>query len=411
MPYLVTEKKPNNVLIVGSGAGNDVAAANRFNIKNISAVEIDPVIADLGKKLHPENPYNNKNVEVIIDDARSFINKTNKKYDAIVYGLLDSQMNLSSKGGIRLDSYVYTVDAFKEARAKLNNEGFLIISFFAQTDEIGFKIFKMLEKAFEKKPNVLKSESNNRYVFLVSKKNLNFIFNKINFFKISNEFSKNQDFNIDLSTDDWPFLYMPKKVYPISYMLIIIVLIASSFLFLRKITNMKNNNFSYCCFFLGAGFMLIETKCITEFAKIFGTTWLVNAIVISAILVMAFIANFIVMKKIKFPIYLNYLLLFLTIFIGYITFSNLLVDINSPIYPILLTLPILFSGIAFSKEILKINSASQALSANILGAMFGGFLEYNSMYFGFGSLYILAGAIYFLAMLSSKYNNILSFKV
>ena len=117
------------------------------------------------------------------------------------------------------------------------------------------------------------------------------------------------------------------------------------------------------------------------------------------------------MKKIKFPIYLNYLLLFLTIFIGYITFSNLLVDINSPIYPILLTLPILFSGIAFSKEILKINSASQALSANILGAMFGGFLEYNSMYFGFGSLYILAGAIYFLAMLSSKYNNILSFKV
>ena len=156
--------------------------------------------------------------------------------------------------------------------------------------------------------------------------------------------------------------------------------------------------------------MLIETKCITEFAKIFGTTWLVNAFVISAILIMAFIANFIVMKKIKVPIYLNYLLLFLSIFIGYITFSNLFVGIDSPIYPILLTLPILFSGIAFSKEILKINSASQALSANILGAMFGGFLEYNSMYFGFGSLYILAGVIYFLAMLSSKYNNILSFK-
>ena len=59
----------------------------------------------------------------------------------------------------------------------------------AQTDEIGFKIYKMLEKAFEKKPNVLKSGANNRYVFIVSKKNLNLTFNEINFFKISNEFS------------------------------------------------------------------------------------------------------------------------------------------------------------------------------------------------------------------------------
>ena len=91
-----------------------------------------------------------------------------------------------------------------------------------------------------------------------------------------------------------------------------------------------------------------------------------------------------------------------------ITFSHLIVNIDNPIYPILLTLPILFSGIAFSKEILKINSTSQALSANILGAMFGGFLEYNSMYFGFGSLYILAGVIYLLAMLTSKYNNVIS---
>ena len=34
----------------------------------------------------------------------------------IVYGLLDSQTNLSSKGGIRLDSYAYTIEAFKEAK-------------------------------------------------------------------------------------------------------------------------------------------------------------------------------------------------------------------------------------------------------------------------------------------------------
>ena len=152
--------------------------------------------------------------------------------------------------------------------------------------------------------------------------------------------------------------------------------------------------------------MLIETKCITEFAKLYGTTWLVNAIVISTILIMAFISNLIVMKKIKINLYFNYLLLFFSILVGFITFSRLLVSIDSLIYPLLLTLPILFSGIAFSKEILKIKSTSQALSANILGAMFGGFLEYNSMYFGFSSLYLLAGLIYFFALISSKYQKI-----
>jgi len=62
---------------------------------------------------------------------------------------------------------------------------------------------------------------------------------------------------------------------------------------------------------------------------------------------------------------------------------------------------ILFSGIAFSKELFKLKSVPQALSSNILGAMFGGFLEYNSMYFGLSSLYVLSGFLYLLAFFFS----------
>ena len=134
----------------------------------------------------------------------------------------------------------------------------------------------------------------------------------------------------------------------------------------------KSNNFSYCSFFLGAGFMLIETKCITEFAKIFGTTWLVNAVVISAILIMAFLANLIIMKKVKIHIYLNYFLLFLSILLGYFTFSYLLIDIENPIYPILLTLPILFSGIAFftSSELDLLLISDISLFTSLVGSKF-----------------------------------------
>ena len=406
LPFLIKETLPESILIVGSGSGNDVAAANRFNIKNIDAVEIDPIIAELGRKYHPESPYSNSNVNLEIDDARTFIKNSKKNYDVIVYGLLDSQSNLSSKGGIRLDSYVYTVEALTESKNKLKKNGFIFISFFVQTPEIGYKIFAMLEKATGIKPTVLKSKTNSRYIFIGGKKDIDIKINKLKYFKINKDFNGENLYDIDLSTDDWPFLYMPSKVYPFTYLSIIIVLLFFSIYFLNKLIKIKASNFSTSCFFLGAGFMLVETKGITEIAKIYGSTWVVISIVIAAVLFMSFIANLIVMKKFKISSTFAYSLLLISLIIGYYLFTqgsvNISPNVNKIIMPIILTLPILFSGIAFSKELLKLQSISQALSSNILGAMVGGFLEYNSMYFGFSNLYVLAGIIYLSAFVFSK---------
>ena len=406
LPYLIKKTLPESILIVGSGSGNDVAAANRFKVKNIDAVEIDPIIAELGTKYHPESPYSNANVSLEIDDARTFIKNSKKNYDVIVYGLLDSQSNLSSKGGIRLDSYVYTVEALTESKNRLKNDGFIFISFFVQTPEIGYKIFKMLEKATGFKPIVLKSKTNSRYIFIGGKEEVDIEINKLKYFKINKDFNDENFYDIDLSTDDWPFLYMPSKVYPFTYLSIIIVLLLFSIYFLNKVIKIKASNFSASCFFLGAGFMLVETKGITEIAKIYGSTWVVISIVIAAVLFMSFISNLIVMKKIKISSTYAYSLLLISLIIGYYLFTQDSVtippNINKVLMPIILTLPILFSGIAFSKELLKLQSISQALSSNILGAMVGGFLEYNSMYFGFSNLYILAGVIYLSAFAFSK---------
>ena len=408
LPYSITKKKPENVLIVGSGVGNDVASANRFNIKNIKAVEIDPVILKLGKKYHPETPYIYENIETIIDDARNYISKTENKFDAIVYALLDSQTNLSSKGGIRLDSYVYTVEAFKEAKKKLNEDGYIYLSFFVQEKELGYKIFKMLETAFDKSPIVLKSEANDRYIFIASETFENFKFNHLNFFKINKSFNESLH-KVDLSTDDWPFLYMPKKIYPLTYLSIILILILSSTFFINKFFKLNKNNFSLSCFFLGAGFMLIETKSITEIAKYYGSTWLVTSFVIISVLIMAFIANLLIIKKIKITRNQIYSLLILSIILGYYLFVNNYIFLNKDflylLVPIILSLPILFSGLAFSNELKRINSVPKALSSNILGAMFGGFLEYNSMYFGLSFLYLLACLLYIFAFFSSSLEN------
>ena len=84
LPYHVTENL-DRVAIVGSGTGHDVAAALRAGAKEIDAVEIDPVILELGRRYHPERPYSDSRVTAIIDDARTFFRTTKRKYDAIVY--------------------------------------------------------------------------------------------------------------------------------------------------------------------------------------------------------------------------------------------------------------------------------------------------------------------------------------
>jgi hypothetical protein len=69
---------------------------------------------------------------------------------------------------------------------------------------------------------------------------------------------------------------------------------------------------------------------------------------------------------------------------------------------VLLTLPLFFSGIVFSTLIGRADvNISTALAYNLMGALFGGLMEYNSMYFGFSFLYLLAMGFYFLAWMFS----------
>ena len=75
MAFSFAAPKPT-VLIVGSGTGNDVAAALRHDSPSIDAVEIDPFILEIGRTEHPERPYDSSRVSVHLTDARAFLKRT-----------------------------------------------------------------------------------------------------------------------------------------------------------------------------------------------------------------------------------------------------------------------------------------------------------------------------------------------
>src|SRR5262249_46805381 len=103
----------------------------------------------------------------------------------------------------------------------------------------------------------------------------------------------------DLATDDWPYFYMQKRTYPVSYaVMILLLLVVSGWMVKRRVGALRSGSCrGGAFFFLGAGFMLVETKVITELGLTFGNTWSVSAVAITAILVMGFLANLWVSRR------------------------------------------------------------------------------------------------------------------
>jgi hypothetical protein len=213
----------------------------------------------------------------------------------------------------------------------------------------------------------------------------------------------NPDILADVSTDNWPFLYMPVRKYPLSYVVMVALLLTVAVLVLYQLLPLEG--ISPVCFFLGAGFMLVETKGITELGLLLGNTWQVMSVVIAGILVMAFLANLCCMRLGALPPLAAYGLLLGSLLVGMWSSGAVLAGlpplIGKPLAVGLITLPLFFSGFAFSGQLAKEANVPAALSSNLLGAMLGGFCEYNSMYFGFRSLYVFALALYSLALVAT----------
>jgi spermidine synthase len=411
------KKKPERVAIVGAGSGNDVAAALRMGAAHVDAIEIDPAIAFLGKASHPEHPYDDPRVTLNINDARNFFRTAQGQYDLIIYGVLDSHTALSHASNLRVDSYVYTREGITEAFKLLKPDGVMSISFALPNDSLGFKLSHILQGVpGAGKPLAVRVgyDSKTTTAFITQKGHDVTMpdakaFDAFGFTDVSDHFARAYP-EESIPTDDWPFFYMMERTYPMSYMIALGMVLLLSYVFVRKTIGwtepVERGYLPF--FFLGSGFMLVETKAITELGLHLGGTWFVIATTILMVLVMAFLANLMVQRKRVPRTGIAYAGLIASLVVGYFSARNHdLVSFASPMLTlavacVLLTIPLFFSGIVFSTLIGKPNiNISTALAYNLMGALFGGLMEYNSMYFGFAFLYLLAIGFYGLAWVFS----------
>jgi hypothetical protein len=152
---------------------------------------------------------------------------------------------------------------------------------------------------------------------------------------------------------------------------------------------------------MGAGFLLLETQVISRLALFFGTTWQVNGIVISALLIALLLANAVVERTAR-PIpklsVLGGLLvgLALAYWMPFQRFSGSPAMVGA-FATVIFAVPIFFAGILFATEFRTVASPSAALGANMLGAVVGGLLENLSLLFGIRALLLVAMLLYCMA--------------
>jgi SAM-dependent methyltransferase len=158
LPY--SGRAPGDVLVLGAGTGNDVAAALRAGATRVDAVEIDPEILALGER-HPERPYEDPRVHAYVTDARTFLARSERGYDTIVYGLLDSHVLLGTFSNVRLDSYVFTAESFAAARKRLRGGGILVVSHAVGLPWFVDRMRATLARAFGRSPYVVSERAKN----------------------------------------------------------------------------------------------------------------------------------------------------------------------------------------------------------------------------------------------------------
>jgi len=208
------------------------------------------------------------------------------------------------------------------------------------------------------------------------------------------------------TSDDWPFLYLRGKLIPDLTIRSTVVLgllgVGMVYLFLPKGRIAINGRM----FFLGAAFMLLETRAVVQMALLFGSTWLVNSAVFFTVLILILLANLYVLKVQKVRLFWNYvsLLIFLT--------AGVLIPVDvflsggilwRYVAPCILALgPMVFAGIIFAGSFRDATNPDLAFGSNIAGSVLGGLAESFSMLLGFQHLLLLAMVFYLLSAWSPQ---------
>ena len=393
-PYRHVAGAPGEVLIIGAGTGNDVAVALRQGATRVDAVEIDPVLYELGARMHPDRPYSDPRVQVTIDDGRAFLRRTDRRYDLILFALPDSLTVVTGQGALRLESYLFTEEALSLVRGRLRENGvFAMYNYYRE--DVFERFAATIQHVFGRPPCVdERSEAlgpRRQAVLSVA-------------LGSGDACASGRPVDIGdetiLATDDWPFPYLEQRRVPAFYLATLGAILAFSVVALRFLGGRLKGALAYSDLFLmGVAFLLLESKSVVGFALLFGTTWLVNAMVFAGILASVWAAVELTRRRRVVGHGALHLSLGAALALAFLVPQEWLLALPAAprlvLAVMLAFLPVFLANLLFASRLEQESATSTtALGVNLLGAMVGGVLEYAALMTGYRTLLILVALVY-----------------
>ena len=396
---------PNRIfesaLIIGAGSGTDTAVALDHGVGRIDAVEIDPVIAQIGREQHPDRPYSDDRVTVHVTDGRNFLERSSETYDLVIFALPDSLTLLNAAGNLRLESFLFTDSAFEAAARRVGPDGILVLYNWYREPWLVSRIADQAARAFDNEPAVRTYFGNTIAVMAVGHQpleSLGAVLTDTNELTVAAPPTK--------PTDDWPYLYLRQPQIAPSYVIALAIVLLFAVLAVgvaARATSTPIRRFSPHFFVLGVAFLLLETRSLVTFSLLFGSTWLVNSLVFFGILASVLAAVFVTARfRLRDPRPL-YALLLVSLGLGFVLDpASLLIDPLWLRYLLAVTItfaPVFLANLAFTYSFRDTASADMAFVSNLLGAVVGGAIEYVALLTGYRALLIVAAVLYILALL------------
>ncbi len=401
-PYRhVTKASLNNVLIIGAGTGNDTAVALARGAKHIDAVEIDPGLLRLGEQRAPSQPYSNPRVTLHVADGREYLQDTSKKYNLILFALPDSLAAVSGQSAVRLESFLLTKQSIAQVKAHLAPGGtFAMYNYYAPF--LLNRYATTIEDVFGRAPcEDVGPPLGGRQLATLTVYSRGAVPNCTTYWHGT---------RVAPATDDYPFPYLPSPGLPWIYVWMLVAILLGSVLLVRVGGGsgpLRRMHRYTDLAFMGAAFMLLETKNIVQFALLFGATWFVNSLVSAGVLVAVYLAVE-TARHVRLPRpMILYAALIVSLAVTWLVPAD--APLGLPLIPRFLAAsalafaPIYIANLIFAQRFSDVEMTGNAFAANLLGAIVGGVIEYAALATGYRFLLIVVGVLYGLAFVSSRF--------
>jgi len=334
-------------------------------------------------------------VSVHINDGRAFIEQSDAHYDLIMFALPDSLTLLAGQGSLRLENYLFTLESMKTVRAHLAPGGSFAMYNYYEPFLLD-RYASTLDQVFGTPPCVELGDSlaaRDQAVLVAGAGATN-----------SCDTPWNGE-HVSAPTDDHPFPYLETRSIPTFYWQTLLLVLLASVLLVRLTGGRFASMARYTDLgFMGAAFLLLETKNVVQFALLFGTTWFVNSLVFAGVLLSVYLAVE-AARRFKLPQPRRlYPALLALLALAWVVPQESLLSLGPVSRFVAATAlafgPIFVANLLFAQRFRESASTTIAFAANLLGAIVGGSIEYIALITGYRSLLIVVAAFYGLAFLT-----------